>query len=370
MENNILAKIIMIKNIEWPSGTKVNYGVPMPNDYYSDDFPWEILDFDFDRASSYITEGKTIAFKRFNSNNLKKLDSYCRNIDNSNVGVGPIFPINLSSMSKIDITSMPMEIVFEGDTGALVNVNEITLASQGKYTPTIWYPYDKDYLKIINKYPAYTYIQYGAFPVQVRILKDGEWCDGSETVTYNFQNMDYIGNGIYELYMEVEPRGRYMFPIEVDGYRKSVQASSTTQIITLGDMGDAAVTITGEEIMDIIVENPNGWYYDSAVGGVRNNKITHSQKTQIKIEVPTNEITVTYGQDSEKSYDYCIIYDGNMTPITDRKGFQGDNLQMTLTSPTNSFIFEYKKDGSGDQGKDAFWIKSIEYFSLPPFPEN
>ena len=90
----------------------------------------------------------------------------------------------------------------------------------------------------------------------------------------------------------------------------------------------------------------------------------------MKIEVPTNEITITYGQESESGYDFCIVYDGNMNKITDFKGFKADNLQMTLTSPTNSFIFEYKKDGSGDQGKDAFWIKSLEYVSLPPYPEN
>lgn len=367
MENNILAKIIMIKNIEWPSGTKVDYGVPMPNDYYSDDFPWDILDFDLDYGTTYLNGVKKIAFKSFNSNNLKRLESYCRSIENQGGGIGPIFPIDLSSMSRIEMPALPMEIVFEGDTGTL---SDFALASQGKYTPTIWYPYDKDYLKIINKYPAYTYIQYGTYPVQIRILKDGEWCDGSETVTYNFQNMNYIGNGIYELHMNIEPRGRYMFPIEVDGYRKSIQASPTTQIITLGDIGDALQRYTGEEILNIVVDNPNGWYYDAEVGGVRNNKINGSQKTQMKIEVPTNEITITYGQDSEKNYDYCTIYDGNMAPITDRKGFQGDNLQATLKSNTNSFIFEYKKDGSGDQGKDAFWIKSIEYFSLPPYPEN
>lgn len=352
----------MIKNIEWPEGTKVtNYETPF-FDYFDDDYNFTgvyYLDF------NTFENSKKLAYKPFNMSQIPQI-SYL--FEDLTPYTYIPFVVDITSLKLLEFNSgkFNFEVIFDGEELINANFKNSILSCD-----CVWLPIDKTYTKLPLGFAAGTKINYyGEIPVQVRVLKDGQWCDGSETVTYNFQDMNYIGNGIYELHVNTEPRGRYMFPIEVDGCRKTMQALPIAQIIILGENGDAVTTLTGENIMDVVVDNPNGWYYDAEVDGVRNNKITHSQTTRMKIEVPTNEITITYGQSSEKNYDYCIIYNGNMTKISEFKGISGDNLQITLKSDTNSFIFEYKKDTSGDNGKDAFWIKSIEYFQLPPYPEN
>lgn len=351
----------MIKNIEWPEGTKVtNYEAPF-FDYFDDDYNFtgtQLLDFVY---GSY----KKLAYKPFNMSQMSKIYSMFEEM-------APYthipFVLDITSLTLLEFHSSKFnfDVVFDGEENSNLSTTNTILTCGDA-----WLPIDKTYTKLPLSIAAATnIIYYGEIPVQFRILKDGQWLDGSESATYNFTNMDYIGNGIYELYMNIEPRGRYMFPLEAGGYRKSVKAFPEPQIITLGSLGDSLHTYTGEEILNIVVDNPNGWYYDAEVNGVRNNVIGASKTTQMKIEVPTNEITIIYGQDSEKNYDYCNIYDGNMNKLKELKGIQADNQQLTLTSNTNSFIFEYKKDGSGDTGKDAFWIKSLEYFELPPYPEN
>ena len=357
----------MIKNIEWPEGTKVtNYEVPF-FDYFDDDYNFTgKASFEFDIYTANNTHAKNLAYKPFKTSQMAEIMYIYEDLSDY---VHIPFVFDISSLKNLSFTSgkSKHEVVFDGNEQNNIIIDSSNMLNCG----CVWLPIDKTYTKLPLNFAAGTIINYyGEIPVQVRVLKNGQWCDGSEIVTYNFQNMDYIGNGIYELYMNIEPKGRYMFPLEVDGYRKSIQALPTPQNIILGEIGDALHEYTGEEILNLVVDNPNGWYYDAEVGGVRNNKINGSQKTQMKIEVPTNEITITYGQNSEMNYDFCIVYDGNMTKVYDFKGFKADNLQATLKSNTNSFIFEYKKDGSGDQGKDAFWIKSLEYFLLPPYPEN
>ena len=354
----------MIKEIQWPNGTKVYYGVPMSNDYYSDDFFWQILDFDVNDGTSYISSNKRMAYKPFQTSFLESLSMTTLH---NNDKAYPNLVFEMGRMKKFSF-NLGIENVFHGTLNSSISL-DINANDSTPYN--IWYPYDEDYTKMMDKVPIGNFIQYGDFPVQVRILKDGQWMDGSESATYNFTNMDYIGNGIYELLMNIEPRGRYMFPLEAGGYRKSVRALPTPQIIMFGDLGDAVHTYTGEDIMSIVTNNPNGWYYDAAVGGVRNNVIGDNQTTQMTINSPSDEITIIFGQESESNYDYCNIYDGNKNLLKSFKGVKSDNQQITLTSNnTNLFIFEYRKDSSNSQGKDAFWIKSLEYFQLPPFPEN
>lgn len=356
----------MIKNIQWPEGTKLRcYEAPF-FDYFDDDYYftgnyW----LDFNGFSQDNGQGKKLAYKPFKTSQIESLTYFFEDLLKHNYIP---FTLDISSLTTLSFTpnSTDFDVVFDGEENSNLNFSN-TMLNCGN----AWLPIDKTYTNLPKAIAATTNtIYYGEIPVQVRILKDGQWMDGSESATYNFTNMDYIGNGIYELYMNIEPRGRYMFPLEAGGYRKSVKAFPEPQIITLGSMGDSLHTYTGEDILNIVVDNPNGWYYDAEVNGVRNNVIGASKTTQMKIEVPANEITIIYGQESESNYDYCNIYDGNMNKIKELKGIKADNQQLTLISNTNSFIFEYKKDGSGDQGKDAFWIKSIEYFELPPFPEN
>lgn len=356
----------MIKNIQWPEGTKIKgYEVPF-FDYFDDDYDFTgSYWLEFNGFSNDNGRGKKLAYKPFKTSQIETLTYFFEDLIPHNYIP---FTVDISSLKVLSFNSnsTDFDVVFDGEENSNLSFSN-TILSCGN----AWIPFNKTYTKLPQAIAITTKISYyGTFPVQVRVLKDGQWCDGSETVTYNFQNMDYIGNGIYELYMEVEPRGRYMFPIEVDGYRESVKAFPEPQIVALGSMGDSLHIYTGENILNIAVDNPNGWYYDSEVDGVRNNVIGDNQTTRMKIEVPTNEITITYGQDSESNYDYCIVYDGNMSKIAELKEIKTDNQQLTLTSNTNSFIFEYKKDSSSSKGKDAFWIKSIEYFQLPPYPEN
>lgn len=357
----------MIKNIQWPEGTKTNTAYQLPFfDYFDDDYDFTgTCYFEFNSYVENSYQNKSLSYKPFKTSQIGTIHYIFEDV--GNYSYIP-FTVDISSLSTISFnpSTFYFDVVFDGEENSKLVFNSTSLNCSN-----VWFPIDKTYTKLPQAMASTSNIKYyGEIPVQLRIFKDGQWMDGSEWVKYNFTDMDYIGNGIYELYMNIEPRGRYMFPLEAGGYRKSVIALPEPQIIMFGDLSNLTHTYTGEDILNIVADNPNGWYYDAEVNGVRNNVIGGSKTTQMTIEVPTNEITITYGQDSESKYDYCIVYDGNMTKISEFKGIKADNQQSTLTSNTKSFIFEYKKDASGDTGKDAFWIKSIEYFQLPPYPEN
>ena len=88
------------------------------------------------------------------------------------------------------------------------------------------------------------------------------------------------------------------------------------------------------------------------------------------ITVPTTDIELVYGMSSEEGYDFGSILDSSGKALYSSKGKEGDNIKINLISPDGIFVFKYEKDTSGSKDKDAFWVKSITYTMLPPYPEN
>lgn len=214
---------------------------------------------------------------------------------------------------------------------------------------------------------------YGEVPLRIRVLKDGAWLSGEDIIyeiPYFSEPMEYLGGGVYGYTVNIAPRDIHRYFIVVDDKRYALNASDKEEILYIGDNSDLQTQLSGTYILDYATSNPNNWSYDATVGGVRSNDINDSQNTYMTLTLPVNEIKLQYGQRSEENYDYCTIYDGNGNTLISLKGSKTLDTTITLTSPDKVFKFEYKKDGSGTYDEDAFWIKSISWESLPPYPNN
>lgn len=363
----------MIQNITFPEGVEVYYSQSLPNDYYSSDFEHQVLDFDFSSTSSTAKNSqKDIIFKPFNSSKLVRLDNYnnCSNINTKYLGYLPT--INTQNLEEMTFLKYGYEFVYEGNPSLVTffnNISEENNINGFAFGNIIWYPIEYDYTKIKNVLPTLTYVPYGVIPVRLRVLKDGAWMDGTETIEYNHTPMTYIGGGLYGLDVTVTPRERYMFPIKIGENKMSKVITEIEQIIYVGDNSDVVTTLEGDAILELATSN-DGWYYDAELGGVRNNAISDNQSTTLTISSPSPTITLRYGQSSEKNYDFCTVYDGNGNTLLSLKGAETTDSTAELTSATSTFTFTYKKDGSSANGKDAFWIKSITYTDLPDYPTN
>lgn len=358
----------MIQNITFPEGVEVYYSQSLPIDYYSSDFEHQVLDFDFNSTSSTAKNSqKDIIFKPFNSSKLVTLENYNNCSTPKNRYYGYLPTINTQNLEKISSLNYGYEFVYEGNPSLLTIDN--VLNGNPTYGNIVWYPIEYDYTKIKNALPTLTYVPYGVVPVRLRVLKDGAWMDGTETIEYNHTPMTYIGGGLYGLDVTVTPRERYMFPIKIGENKMSKIITEIEEIIYVGDNSGAITTLEGDAILELATSN-DGWYYDAELGGVRNNAISDSQSTTMTITSPSPTITLRYGQSSEKNYDFCTVYDGNGNALLSLKGVETTDTTAELTSATSTFTFTYKKDSSGAYGKDAFWIKSITYTDLPDYPTN
>lgn len=223
---------------------------------------------------------------------------------------------------------------------------------------------------LVTYIPDTPLVYYGDIPINVRVLKNGEWLNG-QPLNFNHQPMEYKGGGLYNIMVHQEPRERFNYVIDDGEFAKSVDLISDEFTVLFGDNSTLQTIITGEDINDVVTSNPNGWYYNATFGGFTNNDINDNQTTSMTITLPANtEIDFIVGQNSEERYDFCTIYDSKGNTLVSLKGINGDNKQYTLKTTDGIYKFTYKKDSSTSTGKDAFWIKSISYNFLPPYPEN
>jgi hypothetical protein len=355
-----------IDKINFPEGTKINVSQPFGFDSFDGEIYMNNLLF----YSSYMgyDDMRTPVYKPLNTENVHEIHDLLY----STISTTYFPPLNIMNCSHIRVGNL---------NGATTGVGAILVLDGGSYklnsfdlsnVDIIYYNYNYTWDKLKALTPASTQlIPYGDIPVKVRCLKDGEWLDGSETIEYADIPMEYLGGGLYGMNMPVRAYDRYQFPIRVGEYVTSVVVSDAETVIRFGDNTSSTFVFSGQEVYELITENYNGWYYDSDVDGIRNNVIGDNRTTRMTISVPSDEIEIVYGQSSEKNYDYCIVYDGvTNNKIKEYKGVEGDNITDKLTSSSGIFIFEYKKDGSGANGKDAFWLKSLTYSQLPPYPDN
>ena len=350
----------MYTNIQFPEGTVTKQLVLCPLDLYNDDDP-----VNFATAGFPCYQSKVIVPQK----NFEQVYYYGDFIgDARGRNYIPVYGLgytNYSAGGGGNIDKENFILVFSG------NINKNIDGINKKVT--IYYPseYVESYNRYIFKREACGCIgvPYGDVPVRVRVLKDGAWMAG-EILTLANTQMNYLGGGLYESIIHQEPRERYNYLITDGTYKSSISLTSASHTIFFGNNGNNVTTYSGETLSEIITDNPNGWYYDAELGGYRNNVIPDKESTTITITLPVTDINILYGMSSEQNYDYGTILDSSGGTLYSSKNIGGDNISISVSSPDGVFIFKYQKDTSNAQGKDAFWIKSISYSQLPPYPEN
>lgn len=360
----------MIQNINFPEGTKYIYTNISPMDFFSEDFEWpNKVDFSPCMFLTNMQGNGSPVYRPINTENIATFDNLYSNINSYawipeiNIGNATGVAINLYKFNKV------LSPIFTGGS------TKLGTFSQGyEKTNEFFLEYGYDWTKLKKQLPLGAIVYpYGDVSLRLRILKDGEWLAGDEimfTRPDKYQPMEYLGGGLYGYTVNIPPREKYRYLIEIDGERYGLNASDEEVVLYIGDNSNLKTEISGVYIMDYVTSNPNGWAYDATVGGIRSNVINHNQTTLMKLELPASTINLQYGQASESNYDYCTIYDGKGNKIVELKEKKTYDETIVITSPDNIFKFEYKKDGSGSNDEDAFWIKSISWESLPPYPEN
>jgi hypothetical protein len=260
------------------------------------------------------------------------------------------------------------KVVFAGGSEYLEEFNGVDRLSR------FWLRYGDNWDRLKGKIPLDAEIYpYGEVQLRIRVLKDGAWLSGEDIIyeiPYFSEPMEYLGGGVYGYTVNIAPRDIYRYFVVVDDKRYALNASDREEILYIGNNDDVNTEISGTYILDYATSNPNNWSYDTTVGGVRSNDINDGENTYMTLTLPVSTINLQYGQASESNYDYCNIYDGSGNKIMEFKGIKTYDSTVTLTSSDKVFKFEYKKDGSGTYDEDAFWIKSISWQDLPPYPNN
>lgn len=364
MDNKDINYLVMYNVINFPEGTNYRITQYNPYDIFSDDYPITHFSTVFlgDDYAAYpiIAEQKKLSQCMEYDIDIAQKNSYCYlpTLDLTNISTTSV---------KFRLSSVGYGVfVFDGSPNVNAKTNTGTIEGLG------YYNYNQPQLiEFLRKNIKIPLVPYGDVDVSVRILRNGEWMDG-QPANFNHTPMTYIGGGVYTATIHQEPRERYNYAVDDGEYGASVELTTNSFTVLFGGNSSVASIFTGENMDEIITDNSSGWYYDETIDGFRNNNINGvaNGTTTLKLSVPSSEISLTYGQDSESNYDYCVIKNGNGDIIADLKGIKTDSKTITLNSSDGVFIFTYKKDGSGDNGKDAFWIKQIMYTEFPPYPEN
>lgn len=354
----------MYKNIEFPEGTKYKMLQYCPYDIFSDDYPipYGYFIWGTKNANDCIIPHKNYLCETFNNFGMHCGEYYYL----PTLNVCRVTSLNSSSFAPSVLNMLVFDGEYTGSNPQAQNSNA-TCVSEIYYN---YYYKDTLFPMVKSLYPnVEKIIPYGGVIASLRVLREGEWMNG-QTLYFNGQEMEYIGKGEYQISFHQEPRGRYNYVVS-DGVNEDAYILGTTKELYFG--GNAGiVSYVGNDINEIITDNPKGWYYDETLGGIRNNSIKGmaNGETKMTINVPTDTIEIVFGQNSEANYDYLTILSSTNIVLLNTKGLQGNSITKTVSSDDGVFIFKYSKDGSGDTGEDACWIKSITYKSLPPYPED
>lgn len=352
----------MIENYNFPEGTKAQMKYCEGLDFFTEDFP-----FNWEQRYKFQYQTSRTAIKDFNMDAVWGIGDWFTEVR----GLKYIPPIDVTSKSTYYNFNFPtvcdLDIVFKGQP------RDCTMAWGDNFLknfPRAWFPCEYDYSGYkANADKDTLFIPYGDVTIRKRILCNGAWLTG-EPVEFNHQPMTYTGKGIYEITQHIEPRRRYIFPIHYQDKGTPTPVSNDVTDVILDEIEAYKTTIVGDDILALSTAN-DGWFYDAELGGVRNKVITSSKSTSLTIQLPsstcTDDVQIVIEQSSEMNYDYCRIYDENNNVLWNGKGQTGEK---TLSFTNKTLRFYYSKDSSGDQGKDAFWIKSITYTPSPPYPEE
>lgn len=111
--------------------------------------------------------------------------------------------------------------------------------------------------------------------------------------------------------------------------------------------------------------DPGSWYVttfwgDSSITGLRSNAISHNQSTAFSFTERLSYIKVVYEISSETNYDKLRIDIDGVNAFD--KGTASGTFEHTFeTEGEHTVTFTYHKDGSGNSGQDAAFLKEITY---------
>lgn len=352
----------MYNNINFPEGTNVINATNCLVDMFDSTYKFNSLSLDCEiRTQISVPQLVQRGYKPFYffKNSILRY--------NVNVYGGFIPPIDLSLVTSFSIATDNKQMwVFEG---TFDNLKEITTGLIKDII--LYYPTGQSIVSLTNSFPSNKIIPYGDVPVKLRVLKDGAWMDGTESILYDGVEMNYKGGGLYEITKTVLPRKRFNFPITIGEYFfKSPDVSDTESIIYLGDNSGNIHTIEGAAILNYATDNSNGWFYDETNNGITNNDIGNNSSTTLTLSIPSLSIDIVYGQSSENKYDYMTVLDADGKILFTAKSIDGIDKTATINNTSNTYVFKYSKDSSGDNGTDSCWINSITYNQLPDYPTN
>lgn len=355
----------MYNNINFPEGTKTESIQYLWLDAYDKDYEYKGY-VELDILRSYSNGTIMGVYRDFDFSKVTEIDSYGSSVLNN-----AYYPtIDLTSCQKFTLAAPNGKngIVFEGSLENLQVVNNIGVINENL---VFYYPTGQPTKAIQNVLATSKFIPYGDVPVKLRVLKDGAWMDGTESILYDGVEMNYKGGGLYEITKTILPRKRFNFPITIGEYFiKSPDVSDTESIIYLGDNSGNVHTVAGADILNYATDNSNGWFYDETNNGITNNDIGSNSSTTLTLSIPSLSIDIVYGQSSEKNYDFMTVLDADGKVLFTAKGVEGTDKTATITNTSNTYVFKYSKDTSGDNGSDSCWINSITYNQLPDYPEN
>lgn len=128
----------------------------------------------------------------------------------------------------------------------------------------------------------------------------------------------------------------------------------------MGEM--VTIDFTKKLPFDIGAWTVTTWDGDASLLGLRSNKITHSQSTSWTVTAKFEYLKIEYLVSSESGYDkFRLTIDGSSAVNTGSSG----QYEKTFTDNTSHTLkFEYYKDGSGDKGYDACFIKYMQYSTI------